>query len=74
MYIKVPARFMLYDNRVGYFSVYGKPLSSCANDLIFRLRLDLDKTRWVYSMQNIEICLRKVPNNMLLICILSGVI
>ena len=45
---------ILYDNRVGYFSMSGNPFSSCTSDLIFRLRLDPDETRWFYSMQNFE--------------------
>ena len=38
------------DNRVGYFSMSGKPLSYCPSDLIFRSGLDLDKIRRLYSL------------------------
>ena len=36
-----------------------KPFSSCTSDLIFHQRLDLDETRWFYSLQNFQIWLRK---------------
>ena len=56
---KTAASSYLYDNRLGYFPMSGKPFSSCASDMIFRLRLDLDETRRFYPLKNVEIRLEK---------------
>ena len=45
---------ILYDNRVGYISMSGKPFSNSTRDLIFRQPLDLDEIRWFYTLQNFK--------------------
>ena len=45
---------IFYDNKVGYFLMSGTSFSSCTSGLIFRQRLDLNKTMLFCSQRNLS--------------------
>ena len=61
---KTAGEQLYYDNRVGYFSMFGKPFYSCNRGQIFHQRLDLDEKQAVLLITKIflENKLRLIEN------------